>query len=105
MNNRFIFIIATIVALTGNAETPAGRVLFESDFESANAEAVPEELMVLAGEFSVKEIDGNKALELPVLRSKTSAHSSVRRNPTASLCGHAFALKAPGGSHLASVLG
>ena len=65
MNNRFIFIIATIVALTGNAETPAGRVLFESDFESANAEAVPEELMVLAGEFSVKEIDGNKALELP----------------------------------------
>ena len=65
MNNRFVFITAAIVALTGSAQTPADKVLFKSDFESANAESVPEELMVLAGQFSVKEIDGNKALELP----------------------------------------
>ena len=65
MNNRFIFITATIVALAASAQTPADRVFFKSDFESANAESVPEELMVLAGQFSVKEIDGNKALELP----------------------------------------
>ena len=65
MNNRSIFIIAAIVALTGNAQTPADKVLFKTDFESANADSVPEELMVLAGQFSVKEIGGNKALELP----------------------------------------
>lgn len=65
MNNRSIFIIATIVALIGNAQTPAHKVLFKSDFESANVDSVPEELMILAGQFSVKEIGGNKALELP----------------------------------------
>jgi hypothetical protein len=65
MNNRFIFITATIVALTGSAQTPADRLLFKTDFESANADSVPEELMILAGQFSVNEIGGNKALELP----------------------------------------
>jgi hypothetical protein len=65
MNNLSIFIIAAIVALTASAQTPADRVLFKTDFESANADSVPEELMVLAGQFSVKEIGGNKALELP----------------------------------------
>jgi hypothetical protein len=65
MNNRFIFITATIVALTGSAQTPADRLLFKTDFESANVDSVPEELMILAGQFSVNEIGGNKALELP----------------------------------------
>jgi hypothetical protein len=65
MNNRFISFIATIVALTASAQTPADKVLFNSDFESAGADSVPEELMVLTGQFSVKKIDGNKALELP----------------------------------------
>jgi hypothetical protein len=65
MNNRFIFITATVVALTASAQTPADKVLFNNDFESADADSVPEELMVLAGQFSVKEIDGNKAVELP----------------------------------------
>jgi hypothetical protein len=64
MNNRFFFIIAAIIALTG-AQTPADKVLFETDFESVNADSIPEELMILAGQFSVKEIGGNKALELP----------------------------------------
>ena len=65
MNNRPIFIIAAIIALTGNAQTPTDKVLFQSDFESANADSVPEELMILSGQFSVKEGGGNKALELP----------------------------------------
>ena len=65
MSNWSVFIIAAIVALTGSAQIPADKVLFETDFESANADSVPEELMILAGEFSVKEIDGNKVLELP----------------------------------------
>jgi hypothetical protein len=65
MNNRSIFIIAAIVALAGNVQALTDKVLFKSDFESANADSVPEELMILAGQFSVKEIAGNKALELP----------------------------------------
>jgi hypothetical protein len=65
MNNRFIFIIATLIALTGTGQTLDEKVLFQSDFEAANVDSLPEELMVLAGEFSVKEIGGNKALELP----------------------------------------
>ena len=65
MNNRFIFITATIAALAASAQTSADRVFFKSDFESANTDSVPEELMVLAGQFSVKEIGGNRVLELP----------------------------------------
>ena len=65
MNSWTIFIIAAIIALTGSAQTPDDTVLFESDFEMANVDSIPEELMVLAGGFSVKDIGGNKALELP----------------------------------------
>jgi hypothetical protein len=65
MNSRAIFIIAAIVAVTDSADTPDGKMLFKSDFESANVGSLPEELMVLAGEFSVSDIGGNKALELP----------------------------------------
>jgi len=65
MSSRAIFIIAAIVAVTGTAETADDQVLFKSDFESAHVDSLPEELMVLAGEFSIKDIDGNKALELP----------------------------------------
>ena len=65
MNRRVIFISVAIVALTATAQTPQEKVLFKSDFELASADSLPEELMVLAGQFSVKEIVGNKALELP----------------------------------------
>jgi hypothetical protein len=65
MNNRFISITATIVALTASAQTPEAGMHFKTDFELANADSLPEELMVLAGQFSVKEIGGNKVLELP----------------------------------------
>jgi hypothetical protein len=65
MNSRAIFIIAAIVAVTGSADTPNDKMLFKCDFESANVGSLPEELMVLAGEFSVSDIGGNKALELP----------------------------------------
>jgi hypothetical protein len=65
MSNRSIFIIAATIALTGSPQTLADNVLFETNFESANADSVPEELMILAGQFSIKEIGGNKVLELP----------------------------------------
>ena len=64
MNNQFIFIIAAIIVFTGSAQS-ADKVLFENDFELANVDSVPEELMVLTGEFSIKDIGGNRALELP----------------------------------------
>jgi hypothetical protein len=60
-----MFIIAAITAVTGSAEPPDNKVLFKSDFELAKVDSVPEELMVLGGQFSVKDIGGNKALELP----------------------------------------
>jgi len=63
--NRTIAIITAIVALTAGAQTRADEVLFKTDFESVNVDSLPEELMVLAGQFSVKEIGGNKVLELP----------------------------------------
>jgi hypothetical protein len=65
MSSWTIFIIAAMIALTGSAQAPDDQVLFASDFELANVDSVPEELMVLAGGFSVKEFGGNKALELP----------------------------------------
>ena len=99
MSSRAIFIIAAIVAVTGTAEAADDQVLFKSDFESAHVDSLPEELMVLAGEFSVKDIGGNKATH-----SKTLVRSSDLRNPTASPCGRAFIPKAPDGSHPASVL-
>ena len=54
MNNRSFFIITAVVALTCSAQTRANEMLFETDFESAQADSVPEELMVLAGQFSVR---------------------------------------------------
>ena len=65
MNSWAIFFVAAIIALTGSAQTPDDTVLFESDFESTNVDSIPEELMVLAGEFSVQDSGGNKLLELP----------------------------------------
>ena len=39
--------------------------LYQNDFETAGAGQLPAELMVMAGEFSIVESDGGKALELP----------------------------------------
>ena len=65
MNSWTILIIAAILALTGSAQASDEKALFKSNFEVASVDSVPEELMVLGGGFSVKEIDGNKLLELP----------------------------------------
>ena len=105
MNNRFIFITAAIIALTASAQTPQDKVLFKSDFELASVDSVPEELMVLAGQFSVKEIDGNKALELP----GTPLEDFGALFGPAELDGVAVRArirsKAPSGWHRASALG
>lgn len=38
---------------------------YENNFEQAKVGSVPEDFLVLDGAFTVKEIDGNKVLELP----------------------------------------
>ena len=43
----------------------APKPLYANDFEKAEVGKVPEEFMVLGGEFTVKEDAGNKFLELP----------------------------------------
>jgi hypothetical protein len=40
-------------------------VKYQNDFQKADLDSVPEELMVLDGQFAVKEESGNKFLELP----------------------------------------
>jgi hypothetical protein len=47
------------------AATPAAPSLYSNDFEKTDEGAVPKEMVVLSGEFAVKNIDGNKVLELP----------------------------------------
>src|SRR6476660_6480462 len=41
------------------------QVKYENNFEKAKVGSVPEDFLVLDGAFSVKEIEGNKVLELP----------------------------------------
>lgn len=43
----------------------AAEVLYQNDFQKAEAGSVPEDLMIIEGQFTVTEKDGNKALELP----------------------------------------
>ncbi len=57
-----ILVCALLPALAG-AET--GKVLYSNDFEKADLDQVPAGMMVLDGDFAVKQSDGNKYLELP----------------------------------------
>jgi len=43
----------------------AQKTLYENNFESAALDKTPDDFLVLDGEFAVKQIDGNKCLELP----------------------------------------
>src|SRR2546425_9228636 len=63
----FVFaVIASLLAVARAGEPkPDGKILFQSDFKSAKADADPESFMILGGEFKVQEIDGKKILDLP----------------------------------------
>ena len=41
------------------------QVLYTNDFQKAEVDSTPDDLMVIEGQFTVKEKDGNKLLELP----------------------------------------
>src|SRR5665213_1433805 len=65
MNKRTI--LAAVLALvtpfvwTARAET----ILYQNDFEKDELDKPPAGFLVLDGDFAVKQIDGNKVLELP----------------------------------------
>jgi hypothetical protein len=45
--------------------TRSEKFLYQNNFEQAAVDKVPEEFLVLDGGFVVKEINGNKVLQLP----------------------------------------
>ena len=53
------------LALFAVTSTFAAEVLYQNDFEKVEAGLLPDDLMVIEGQFTVKEREGNKALELP----------------------------------------
>ena len=56
-----INLLAVAVSLAVSA---AGEAVYTNDFEKAEVGKVPDEIMVLDGSFSVRQVDGNKCLEL-----------------------------------------
>jgi hypothetical protein len=45
--------------------TALGQIKYENNFEKAQLDSTPEDFLVLDGAFAVKEVEGNKVLELP----------------------------------------
>lgn len=56
---------ATTNGTRSSNQSPAPKVLYATDFQDAEVGPVPEEMFVLDGEFAVRQVDGNKLLELP----------------------------------------
>lgn len=52
-------------AATGSKNDGASAALYANDFEKAEADKLPDDLMVLGGDFIVKSVGTNKVLELP----------------------------------------
>src|SRR5882724_8662275 len=57
--------LVLLTGLTFGAFAQQAKLLYENDFEKAALAKVPEDFLVLDGQFSVKEEGGNKFLELP----------------------------------------
>ncbi|HEV7927987.1 MAG TPA: hypothetical protein VGR14_21735 [Verrucomicrobiae bacterium] len=56
----------TFLCLTLHAAADgAGKILYENNLEKADVGKVPDDFLVLDGEFAVRESEGNKFLELP----------------------------------------
>jgi hypothetical protein len=63
MTNKFLLLL-TVLALSVSSVF-AATTLYENNFENATVDQVPADFLVLDGDFSVKQSDGNKYLELP----------------------------------------
>src|SRR5256885_11269255 len=57
--------IVVCVAVAGLAIAQTAKLLYENSFEKADLDKVPDDFLVLDGQFTVKEEGGNKFLELP----------------------------------------
>jgi hypothetical protein len=64
---RFVILILLVLTcLTVSAQDqPKSGVLYQNDFEKAEVQKVPDDMMVMEGGFAVAEESGNKFLELP----------------------------------------
>ena len=58
-------IMRSILALILTVTALHAEALYTNDFQKAKLDSVPDDLMVIEGQFAVKEKDGNKFLELP----------------------------------------
>ena len=67
MRNWIVYLTAFIwvAGRLAAAENPAGTTLYENDFDKAELGSIPDDFLVLNGEFAVKEAKGNRFLELP----------------------------------------
>jgi hypothetical protein len=61
---RLAALFSIIDDSTRRADGPA-KILYENNFEKAAVGPVPDDFLVLDGDFAVKESEGNKYLELP----------------------------------------
>ncbi len=66
--NKLIITCAGLVLLAGlasNVSAQQAKPIYENNFEAAVIDKVPDDFLVLDGQFAVKEEGGNKFLELP----------------------------------------
>jgi hypothetical protein len=65
-SNLFVVIrLYSWLAIFGLAVAAAEKPLYENDFENAKPGPPPEDMMILSGDFSIKQDGTNKFLELP----------------------------------------
>lgn len=64
MKKSLSLVLLLLLALW-SSPAEAGKVLYQNDFEKAVLDQVPDDFLVLDGDFAVKQSDGNKFLELP----------------------------------------
>jgi hypothetical protein len=64
MNKWFCFLTMGWV-MAVNLTAQGAKVLYQNNFEKVDAGKVPDDFLVLDGQFAVKEEEGNKFLELP----------------------------------------
>src|SRR6478672_11261301 len=62
MNKTLSGVVALVVFTFGAFAEPA---LYSNNFEKAQIDQVPDDMLVLDGNFAVKQDEGNKFLELP----------------------------------------
>ena len=62
---RLLIYFVLLTPLISGIPAISAEVKYQNDFQKAEVDSVPEDLMVLEGGFAVKEESGNKFLELP----------------------------------------